>query len=362
MKKFVSLIIVFAIVSTLAACAKTAESSGKTNSLGGSSVKSTATSTSNSVNSSADVTNIDSCWKLKATKLFETSDFISFSSSGVFIIPGIMNKDLKTAEGKAYAANSTEADRAAYRKMPKYTYGGKMLDKSGKEVTLPKDVVIQAHNQNYTEIYVYNTTTKLYGGINGKGVYINECKYKSLVDLQLKTDPFEYNVSTDHGKNIIVDKSGKAVCKVPEVLGEGYVDFPYCDGKTAYFSFTDKASGKTGLMDPTGKIVLPCKYMYIEPFKNGYGNAAGEGKIGNLINSKAETVFPDGYDGIDSFDIDYNLVSVVVTKNKKDNYGIVNLKNEILIPLKYSRVYYFGDGIIGVVDDKKVTTVYQVSK
>ncbi|MDF1495813.1 WG repeat-containing protein [Caproiciproducens sp. CPB-2] len=363
MKKFASAIIILAMVLTLSACSKPTETSGKVNSAASFSTPTANASSTSNTHSDSTVNNdgLDSSWKLKGTKLFELSGQLNFYSSNVFVQLGVFNDDKEKASDVAYGDNGTDADIEAYEKMPDYTSGGKVFDQTGKEVfTLPQNIVIQGTNDTNDQIYVYNTQTKLYGSVNGTGTYVNQCKYTKLTDLEDKTNPVGYHIS---GK-VLLDSSGKTVCTVPSVKGKGNLEnCIYYDGTKAYFTYRDDSSMKTGIMDSNGKIVVPCKYLMISDFKDGYAIAwAPTDKTANLINTKFETVFPAGYTGIMSFDSNYDLVTAVIKKNEHNSYGIINMKNEVLIPFEYKMVKCFGNGLIAVTDDKNITTVYQINK
>lgn len=50
-------------------------------------------------------------------------------------------------------------------------------------------------------------------------------------------------------------------------------------------------NGLYGLMDSTGKLIVPCEYGYIEPFTNGMTLVRKDGKIG-FIDTTGKLVVP----------------------------------------------------------------------
>ena len=122
-----------------------------------------------------------------------------------------------------------------------------------------------------------------------------------------------------------------------------------------------------GVMDNRGKIVIPCEYDYIYQRPDGYtlgkdnvykivksnSNTASfvqktvtsvpctpqekDGKWGIIRVPTTEVIIPFEYDFCGWF-LEYELAEV----RKNDKCGFVNPKNEIIIPLEYSRVGLFG--------------------
>ena len=82
------------------------------------------------------------------------------------------------------------------------------------------------------------------------------------------------------------------------------------------------------------------KYDYQSYFdKNGLAIVRLNNKYG-MINEKNEVIIPIIYDNVYYFQSN-GLAKVKVKLNNK--YGIINEKNEIIIPIIYNYIYFFED-------------------
>ncbi|MDP8079960.1 WG repeat-containing protein [Phocoenobacter skyensis] len=105
----------------------------------------------------------------------------------------------------------------------------------------------------------------------------------------------------------------------------------YTSGATE-FSVYDK--NKTGVIDYTGKIIIPLteKFAYIYEFKNGLAKVISpEGRYG-IIDKKGKIVIPMNYENIEL--PQYGLI--IVTNKEKS--GILNQQGELIVPLKYDAI------------------------
>ena len=127
------------------------------------------------------------------------------------------------------------------------------------------------------------------------------------------------------------------------------------------FGFID--NGQLGYMDKNQKIIIPTsseigkgKYGNIPKFNNGYGIFKKEDKYG-LVDKTGKTVIPYEYNSI-SFFPTANYIAIVSKKEgTKSNYGVVSIHNKTIVPLTYDMISVSGsyiivkkDGLYGVKD------------
>ncbi len=126
-----------------------------------------------------------------------------------------------------------------------------------------------------------------------------------------------------------------------------------------------KKGGYFGVINSKNKTVIPFEYSLIEHPKRPYQDFYDEfyihknGKVG-LLNEKAELIADVIYD---LFDRDYSEINdskqVIFRAKKNNQYGIINKKGEITLPIEYEEIGLFkGDnismakknGLFGIID------------
>lgn len=154
--------------------------------------------------------------------------------------------------------------------------------------------------------------------------------------------------------------------------------------------FTDISKGdKVGLMDSTGKIIVPCEYdMLVGAFNaSGLARVQKNGKVGfvningipvieckyqnagdlteglfnvrlndkwGYIDTSGRTIIPHQYEIGCSFS--EGLARVAKRNESKYYFGFIDLKGNEVIPLSYSNAKDFANGIAEVmIDDKWIT-------
>jgi TonB family protein len=98
------------------------------------------------------------------------------------------------------------------------------------------------------------------------------------------------------------------------------------------------ADGYFGLIDSTGKIVLPVQYDFISDFEVGSAVIKLDGKQG-LIDKQGNIIIPVKYDYVEPF---YHGAAVVGLYNK---YALMNAKGEEITPFKYDEMTGSKQGI-----------------
>jgi hypothetical protein len=93
---------------------------------------------------------------------------------------------------------------------------------------------------------------------------------------------------------------------------------------------------KYGFINETGKEVVPCKYDKIESFQNGYAiakNKVGEYDYMNgLLDSLGKEVIPLKYGHMEYYPSDKVLV---VGESNASNVGVIDLAGKTVIPVQY---------------------------
>jgi len=275
---------------------------------------------------------------------------------------------------------------------PNVSYGGVnnhmsgAFDKNGKElIPLMYDRItygnINYNSSNENSSFIvslqYKKPTPMsmdcykYGVISKKGKLILPCKY-SLVDILengdiISGDTYKPSSIRTIAINKIYDKDGKLLLKgsfdvvlglsdnVIAFLKDGKVSFYHKNTKTIYSSnYNSIASnsyssnfkvrpyfkvtgyyGKCGLIDNSGKEVLPCVYdeIYTKSrynkhlFKVKYNNKYGIVDLNNRV------VIPLSYKDI----VVYND-NFIVARNDNDKVGAIDFKGNILVPFEYSNI------------------------
>ena len=121
-----------------------------------------------------------------------------------------------------------------------------------------------------------------------------------------------------------------------------------------YPSYTNNAivaikDGKYGLLDKSGKVMLPFEYESIMDYNTDRFLVKKNGRQG-MVGSKGNVLIPIEYNDISSFGgfnfSDYYFV-------KKDNlYGIMKANGQVILPVKFTWVGDYGQMIVGELNKK----------
>lgn len=151
--------------------------------------------------------------------------------------------------------------------------------------------------------------------------------------------------------NFYIDKTGKKISK------EYHVTYPFKDGVAVV-----RYNAKSGIIDKTGKEILPCKYRIVESISEGIilvfddaGNA--------LYDTTGKKILDFEYDEggyTNKFEEGYYIVK------KDEKYGYIDKNGNEVIPCIYEEASPFSEGLaivkidgdIGVVDKKGNSTFY----
>ena len=111
------------------------------------------------------------------------------------------------------------------------------------------------------------------------------------------------------------------------------VSIPICSG------------GTWGYLDKNGKIAIPPIYEFVQNFQNGKAIAKKKGKWG-VINAKNETIIPFEYDFIDYLPGSNGQFFVLEIHGKK--HGFVNALGQDVVPTDHDELNHFSEGIASV--------------
>ena len=99
-----------------------------------------------------------------------------------------------------------------------------------------------------------------------------------------------------------------------------------------------KMNGKWGLIDKSGREVIPCKYDYAMVFSEGLAQVKMNGKWGYIDKSGRE-VIPCKYNDVGNFSEGLAMVQM------NGKYGYIDKSGREVIPCKYDDVWNFSEGL-----------------
>lgn len=191
-------------------------------------------------------------------------------------------------------------------------------------------VIIQQVSIAQTVYLKQDEATSLYGFVNDEGDYIIQPIYKE-VDYNFGNGPGLFYVVNKNGKNGFINETGKEVvpCKYDEVssFDKGYAFVKINAAESAY---------KHGMVDTKGKEVIPCIYDESIFFENGYAivkikTGQFENKHG-LVDSTGKVIIPAKYGRMEYYPNDKVLV---FGEDNSSNVGLMDLTGKIIIPAQY---------------------------
>ncbi|CAN5149463.1 hypothetical protein BH09BAC5_BH09BAC5_10960 [soil metagenome] len=187
----------------------------------------------------------------------------------------------------------------------------------------------------------YVVDSSKYGYIDHTGKKITQCIYDWLESFDQGTARFSVD-----GKFGL--RSFQGIEIIPPVYS--FIS-PFREG-IAMVVLDDKC----GYIRRNGSFVLPCNYEYDKnltgesDFHNGMVRVKNKGKVG-MLDTSGKTVVPFEFDDILPFE---NGLAAV---KKKDKWGFINLKMQLVIPYEYDWVSSFSDGIALVKSDDEIRII-----
>ncbi|WP_053955395.1 WG repeat-containing protein [Inediibacterium massiliense] len=234
----------------------------------------------------------------------------------------------------------------------------------GEEIVAPKSMYPYNCENGYVlvgenkkeDAHLYDTDPDVYQTfklINVNGDEIKKLDHRitgicfSKLSLTLvKTPVYSFESNRKFGlynyKGEIIHPS--TIDSAPITLGEGFIGFTEND--------------QWGCLDMSGNVVIQPQYDQIYNFSNNMTRVCKDGKFG-IINKKNDFILPLKFDFLDPFEKDY-LYSRYAIKNKnsesQDNdmkYGIINKDGNIVVEAKYDQIRLYDDGYIFCTNEKE---------
>lgn len=202
----------------------------------------------------------------------------------------------------------------------------------------------------HSGIAVVVDTNNKFGVLNNKGEFIlpmGECEWVVLLNN-------DYLMAKKGENTSILDLKGKTLFNVSE-----YEELSADIGDNI---FGVKKNGKWGLVDVSGKIVLPIEYDEIILDKyNAYDGLLScikkNEKVG-FVDREGKVVIPCEYGEI-SFLSNYDDV---ICLEKEGKYGVVDFKGNIVWPFEYDEIYDGSEELLRAAKDGTKGVINKVGK
>ncbi|MFY9308947.1 MAG: WG repeat-containing protein [Bacteroidia bacterium] len=221
------------------------------------------------------------------------------------------------------------------------------IDETGKEVVPCKYDEVTSFNKGYAFVKINaGESAQKHGMVDTKGREAIPCIYDEAIFFEqgysivkIKTGEFEYK----HG---LVDSTGKLI--IPAKYGR--LEY-YPNDKVLVFG--DEKTSNVGLMDVTGKIIIPAQYQFwSKKISKGLWPVGtwpeGTQGVCGVVNLKNQTVIPFEYEMIESYSDELGLAPA-----KKDGkYGFIDRTGKVVIPFIYKSVWASNKYLAVKKDDK----------
>lgn len=212
-----------------------------------------------------------------------------------------------------------ECSCACVKKDGKYGY----IDKTGTELT--PCVFDEAFSFNHGISIV--RIGELFGAVNNKGKIVIPLEYQMLAYFSFS------------GPMILIAVKDKRFGAL-DVKNQTIVPFEYDLIEFPVFNGMMKVSknGKKGVINKTGKMVVPIIYDEIETpsYESGTFSVCNDGRWG-VLNKNGEEICEPRYDKIDSFGFACERLAVC----KDNKWGFIDRKGVEVIECKYDEVFQF---------------------
>lgn len=205
-------------------------------------------------------------------------------------------------------------DKNGYAKVIKNDHSG-VIDRQGNEV-------IPCQYESVSRVDLSKNLWKITK--NGKTGIINVKTNKFIIPIECQ-EIYLFNEGISrirrNGKWQFINEFGQVIYTCSEGMPDAMVE------GMARVSQNWK-NWKSGFINKSGQLVIPCKYQDASHFSNGVVKVKYNNKYG-FINKQGETVIPFKFDNVD----DFSNGMAKLTQNEK--VGFINLKGNIIIPCNY---------------------------
>ena len=185
----------------------------------------------------------------------------------------------------------------------------------------------------------------IYGIIDDKGQNILPCEYDCI--------RFQ-----EHSDLIMVMKDNLAGFMnrqlewiiPPKYNGETWCSLE-CDDLFQYgMVVTTDTADKHGVVDSTGRIILPCKYDWVEIVEPNLFLIEDGDKWG-AVNQRGDIMIPFVYESL------HYLGDHYIEAEKQNLYGVISTKGHEILPFVYEQIYDYDNGRFAVKQDGKWSVV-----
>lgn len=179
------------------------------------------------------------------------------------------------------------------------------------------------------------------GFVNETGKEVVPCKYDEVgffeggyIVVKIKTGDYEYK----HG---LVDSTGK------EVVAPKYGRLEYYPNDKVMVVGEENTSN-VGLMGLSGKMLIPAEYAFWSKRVSKGLWPVGKDNICGVVNLKNETVVPFAYEMIESYSDDLGLAPA----KKGGKFGFIDRAGKVVIPFLYNDAWPSGPYLVAKKDGK----------
>lgn len=188
-----------------------------------------------------------------------------------------------------------------------------------------------------------------YGAVDTTGKVIVPFKYdmQFIVNQKLGMLFFSDYSDVEHPKEYMTDFDGNLLIGPYEQL-EGFHE-----GLAAF-----SQNGKTGFIDPKGKVVLPCKYDYAWSFEGGYC-VVGLNNRPALIDKKGNVKYTFGPS--EFCEATRWNGSVLITRHEEGwdyQYGAIDRTGKVLVPCRYKWWCRLNDTYLAMLNEDESCDLY----
>ncbi len=195
-----------------------------------------------------------------------------------------------------------------------------------------------------------------WGFRNDSGKIVIPCKWK---DVHWFEEGLAAVLNTD-GKWGFIDKTGAEAipCEFRDT------EYGFSEGLVAvedYEAFLNAeviaeedsmevVNGTWGYIDKTGKVVIPCKWLWARSFSEGLAAVCNYKDKWGFVDKTGKLIIPCQWDDIHYYGFSDGLVGV---KDSTGLWGYINKTGEVVIPCQWSYGYKFIKGFAVVEDNKE---------
>ncbi|HAS39428.1 MAG TPA: hypothetical protein DCS93_03075 [Microscillaceae bacterium] len=234
-----------------------------------------------------------------------------------------------------------------------------ILNNQGQEITPFKYRKIYGYSQGVAKVMVGGDHLRNHGQwglINRQGKEITPLKYHEIRLLSQGIAPVRIG-----DKWGFVDTTGKEITAI-----KYYKVFSFHQG-IGGVSFADEENyfGKIAMINTQGKLLTPFKYSSIEHYHDGRyivvkvkSKTSGQTNIEKegVVDSTGKEVIPAKYDAVSK------ITETAYRIKLKKQWGVMTISGKLIVPIKYAWIHSFQDGIAIVQLDPPDAGLYPDSK